>query len=291
MNNIEQLSGFCRDSKITIMYKCQKEIINITNPYKYINGQNILPECTQNTKINDIIRAIPKSIIDQGYILNEKLEVCIKCIDCSNYFELKKCKNYTNISICNKCIAKRKHEKLFNERIEELKSRYKDVFSYDLATYSDFSNEDKKYKIIITCVKHGNILINFYNHYSLNNKCRKCFNERTSYHQIPRILNSPNMHSLGNLYVFRVTHIDTLETFIKVGVTVHRDPHTRYAGLDYLNFNFLLLYTNTDSNINNATTESYILEDENNIRYNPICSFIGYTECFSRVMVKGIWYE
>lgn len=146
--------------------------------------------------------------------------------------------------------------------------------SYD---YSKGEYVDSMSKILIICPEHGKFWQKVNNH--LNGQgCPKCnYNHGFSRSRWIKFCNQ-RKNSEPKLYIIRCFNED--ENFIKIGITI-RSIAQRFPSKGHLPYEYEVIKEIKGSPTFVYDRENYLHKKFSNLKYKPLKSFLGETECFT----------
>lgn len=176
--------------------------------------------------------------------------------------------NYGNgCPICG-ADKRRKPKKVF---INEANKVHNNRYNYDDVDYINTHAP-----VIITCPNHGPFRQRPTNHLTRKSGCPKCANHVKYNEQYFRTYPDEG-NVVGWIYVVRMRHEG--ETFLKIGITKHKNPNYRFEQSPDTGYSVELVNSQRMKMIDAFLMEQKILKEMEFVKHQPLNSFSGQTEC------------
>lgn len=202
-------------------------------------------------------------------------------------------RNFLRGTVCQKCNDKFNHS---NDNVSKLeffieKSNIIHNNKYNYLN-SNYINCDTKIEIV--CNKHGSFFQTPYCHLK-GNGCKKCAVEKWNIeYNIPNknesIKNNWLQKCNNNAFLYIIECSNENESFIKIGITKHKNLNKRFSHIKALPYNYKIIKILENKPVLIWELEKKLLNLFKDYKYIPKIKFKGMYECLNKsILNKNIW--
>lgn len=245
-------------------------------PYAMLNKtSNWCPMCGSTKKTPEIWREAGDALYGEGYYDYSLLEdnpigrQKIRCVKHNNIFEKTYTEHIRQKTGCRECYLEtsKMSQEEFIRKCEEVHEEK----NYDLSLI-DYQGWDSKIKVV--CPIHG-LFERRAQEFGAGRGCPDC--SKIGFYN-GDVLSEDRYGMNGNFYVCKVTHKETGESCIKVGISIQ--PEKRYSGSEYKHLDISYIKIYPMSVYDSYNIERMVLKEMKHKKYIPSFDFVGKTECF-----------
>lgn len=287
--NCEYVSGFVSMNQPCI-FSCNKHGHFIKSPSDFMQKKWGCKDCA-NIEIGvslslgkDLIISDIESlglfelieVVKNGDSYNSKTKIKVRCLT-HNTVEVRNYENLMKSKGCKICAEESKSSKRFysNETFIMLsKQKYGDKFDYSKTHYVRSSQP-----VIITCRKHGDLVVRPNSHLSKETGCSKCLHRGNSWSRSGFVKFVDKKYG-GKCKLYLIECSNNHEKFIKVGITC-RSVKQRFSTKTQMPYDFSEVFITTESPEMVYDIEKNVINKFKMFKHQPQFEFGGKTECFN----------